>query len=1421
MKFLSSSAIFMLFFLNIAAAQNSLPGIYLRNPFENKICSHSENKIPAEITGEFGTGNKFTVEIMNPYSSELVASFEAAYSFGNFHFEIDDEIPLEGREINYRVSASSPKVQSNTLYARQFFNKGMLNIRNNSQAPDTLNAGSGWLLDFTSTTNNPVSVTLSDSTKIEIPYTNSSYTLSLPAFKTGEVFIVRAVNSCNIPVPSSGKASVVVNPVSILPGKINTPAVCDGGDIELTYSTIGGVIPDTAHFRLRFLRVGFSDPDENRILEVPAVKKQEGLLTARIQEQMIRNYLSFRVAIISDAPGLVSPYSEQFLIHEKPVASFRYQNDSTRIGEAYNMWFDVSGPRPYTLELSNGSSYLLDDNNLAKIYPLNTDSYEIRSLTTACGVTTDLPGQKVIISVKPGIAVMLPAEDKRKICENQIMRLPFVHNVELNGNTRYIAEGLTQNNKTYQFEARLINDSIEFLVPLSPPEWGDKGYFDIYSFRVRTESPAYTSAFIHGFTITGVPRVTYDTYESTALPYPGYLSYNLVVSGGLPFSYTDYNGNKSYADHMRKFERVFVGSSGNFAPRSVENGCYSTSDIPSLNLTANQYYGPEPVVIVHPPSAIYLCAPDSVEIYFDALGNFGADNEFQILIPGSTEEVWKTVKTPGRYKMPASLVRLGSYLNQNIRSTNPERIWSAAIPYLIDKKPDIPRLEEIGGITADNPRIFGIEEKPSVNIFYSNNTPFTAIFSDGSKDYHFVQCTNYATFYPPMERSKVTPIQIRSITNACGTTTPDLTTYLYWRQYRISLRGFPEGQVYCTGEEMTVPFVIESGSAPEGTVYRLRITKDHKEYTTLATTTAAGSFRYRIPDTFREGEYSIEVTADVFTSTGGTRVIVKKKPTARLSVSTPDNATPGQAGFGEEIKLDYRLTGGPPWVLTREGSIGLETNLEEFSDIIRIKQETTFKLSSVSNSCGYGDVSGEFLVRVIPEVVSLKPRSSAVCSGSTLEVDFVIGGDIPAGEKIVFSLTNPNGTRTDLKTVSSSGGTVSLPIADYFPPGQYTLTCRIGNTEAALSEQIRLQKAPVIELTGHTTINPGETTFIHINPKEDGDQEVLIQLSDGTQSQVRMQYPFLYGIKVAPSATSTYTIASASSGCGPVQYSGSATVIVNPSAGRTARVTGTSKANNSFCSNDTLLVYFERTGIFTLENYFTIHLFDSKGLEAATLSPGGKESPLKVVIPDHLLTRELYRLRVTASDAGTASSDYSQPMSFAAEAAASFAGTITYKDDAGKARVVVMLEGTGPWRYDYGNDLGSVQRYAITSPDTLLLESREHSAYFKLNSVTNVCGTGKIKAPSSIRIEVIAGLEDPGFDPVSAGPNPTRQEVIISFGSDRERQLVLFNLQGAELWQQSSFGSKTVIDLRHYPTGVYLLKIMNKDKVKTLRIVKY
>ncbi|QRR00774.1 T9SS type A sorting domain-containing protein [Dyadobacter sandarakinus] len=1401
----------------VTAAQVVTPQIIPVNSYDSKLCANTQGRIPVQVIGSFNADNRFYVELLSYDSDQPLARYEAVLKYGALLFDIGGDVAENYNRIKYRILTTSP-VSPASIYSNNWFTRGEISLARPVGTSDTLNAGMGYTLNVNMNSNNPVTVTLSDSSVQEIgPSNYYQQAISLVASKTTEIFIVRAVNSCHVPVPFSGKVPVVVNPITITPLRVNNlTKLCEGGDIELSYAVSGGAIPESARFRLRFFKP-YPNVGEQQIFEVTATKKSDGVLIARIPEKMVSYSNTFHIAVLVDKPGLVSSYLKSATIYDKPTVSFQSQSGSVQIGQAVDLRFAIEGPEPYTIELNNGKSYLLDGNRNINVYPTQTEIFSIRSLRTACGVTTDVPKQTVVARVPPGIAIHAAREQTWSICENQRLRLPFVTNAALTASTKIIVEGRTYKDKLYQFEGKIVNDSIEFLIPHSPETWIDEGYFNIKYFRIRTTSPELVSEYVSGFNIRGIPRVSYESRQGVILTGKQYYEYDLHVSGGTPYTVTDEQGYRTSAEYVPLGQKIFVPATGTYGPKSVFNGCYTNSEPAKVSLTVNAYTSQQPVIVVHPSSQKYLCGPDSVEVYFEAFGKFAAGNEFQIIRGDNPGAPWLTVTKPGRYKIPASLLNQNAYSGVLIRSTQPQVEAGSELPIIFDTKPVLLYPGELGGPGADRPRVFNLDERPYIYTQLNSYSPYTAEYTDGTKDYHFEQVLQYDAFRPAMPRSKVVAFTLKSLTNACGTTEVNHTVYLFWKGYNLSMKYFPDDKAFCAGQELVVGFEVSGGVAPAGTSYLLQVSKDASTYTTIATKSVVEDFRYTIPASM-EGEYFVRIMTDAGISAGGNRIYVNKIPTATLS---SDNQSNAEIDYGQPVYINYILTGAGPWELIVKDRGDFTATTSPASVSYQLSKGTVFELQSVSNQCGFGTVSGSVPVRIKPQIVTFQTEATSLCSGQGLNVTYKVAGDIPPGEKIVFFLKNMNDTRFDLMSVNAVSGTMTIPMPAGLPGGSYQLVCGVSGSELSESRLITLLSTPDIELTGNTTINAGESANLLFRATNEGNIPLDVVLSDGTRfSFSSWGSGTAYYASVKPSVTTTYSIRSATGSCGAAKVSGSATVTVNAAAARTVRVTGLNKS--MLCEKDTLNVYFVTSGTFSQNNSFSVRFYDSQGKLVTTVPSTGKASPLAIVVPSGFLTTETYRIRITASDANTASSDSPVGLGSGTKATAAFAGSEALLDENGNARAVVLLTGTGPWRYDYGNDLRAVSRYADRSPDTLLISSKEPSAYFKLLSVSNGCGIGMVTQPSSVLVTVILGAEEPGVvaEPITFGPNPTRERVQLHFKTSHKRTLTLYGANGQVIWTKSITATDAEVDMLHHPSGSYLLKIEHPKGKQVVRIVK-
>ncbi|MBE9462028.1 T9SS type A sorting domain-containing protein [Dyadobacter subterraneus] len=1425
------SIVFFIGFQFVRAQGTDTPTIQISGI--EAVCTHKEMKIPGHFTGSFNENNRFAVEFVEAATRRVIASYPAVYETGYFLFTINNDNLATITSIDFRISASSPTVTSNVAYGYRFYNRGSISMTMPGQVGDTLNPGSRITAMFSTTSNVPVSVTMNDSSRFEVPARSYIYQ-NYSASAKGEIFIVKAENGCGVQVPSPEKITYKLNPISIIPLKINNTAVCAGREIEISYATNSGAIPASAKFRLRFQQLNKENIVGYPNFELVATRKSDGILVATIPESVTQNAdLIYRMAIIVESPNLVSPFLGYTTIYRKPVATITSQSKTISMGDEFGLAFSVSGPGPFALELSNGdvaySQY--SDYIYTNVKPLKTETYSIKSLKSACGTTTDVPKQSVTATVEPGI--YLPITENNRFdnrtfykCENQKVRLPFQSNVTLPAETKFIIEGITQNDKVYQFDAKIVGDSIEFFIPASPKEWVEEGYFSIKKFRAKSMNPTYSSKEVYGFPIYGIPRVKYNFYMPTTLPYAQKYTYDVRITGGDTFWISDQNDNEDWGGNDMVMD-IFVDKTGNYQPKSIRNVCYNAESIPPVNLTVENYTSIAPVITVIPSSdKRVICDNGDVEVYFETLGQFADNNEFKIYLTDNPNAPLLTVKKPGRYKLLLTDKQASEFHRIGVISTSPVvrdestvLVYREVKPYLVT--------DGNNANSAENPYLVNSYDRPNADLWgiksnsFYQYVPITVNFSGGGKNYSFTRLDLSQNNYIDPPKSVVTPYTLKSATNICGTTEFNNTAYVLWKGYEINLIDFVNTRSFCVGEEMIARFGVTGGIPPSGTKFNLQLSKANGNFQTISSVEyTAGEFRVRIPE-LATGNYEVRVISDDrnYSRSYNLRIIAKPTGTIALGKDSPNPAEGIPAG--SYVTLVYNLTGGEPYVVSTTGFSETEVNSSSYEEGYQFVRSGVYQIESVRNQCGYGTFSGSVAAKVTPLVKRMTAETNTRCIGGSITATYSVEGDLESAQKIGFYLSAANNQKVDLSFVSNKSGSVNLPIPSNLAPGAYVLTCYItGVKEVANSEPIYLDKAPALEIIGTTTINAGETTNIEVRPKEIGGKPVTLTLSNGASqelyfSELRSNY-----ITVSPDATTTYTIKTVESFCGPVPFSGSATVIVNPASVRSVKINSVvgSRAYVT-CEADTVQVYFTKTGTFTAGNRFVAKLYDNQGKVIEGIVSIGQESPLKVIVPTGLAASNTYRFRVVATDANTSSSDNAWPIVFSAKPTASFLSNTVTADKDGMAKIVVKLEGTGSWTYTYSNDLGSHQKSSLTPADTLYLSNVNIQTY-KLLSVSNVCGAGKIVEPSSVSVALILGFENTLTEEIKIGPNPVQSQLRVQFVSVAKRSIKLYTSAGTQIQQFASYGKEAVVDFSGYASSIYLLKIEEKGMTKVIRVVK-
>lgn len=252
-----------------------------------------------------------------------------------------------------------------------------------------------------------------------------------------------------------------------------------------------------------------------------------------------------------------------------------------------------------------------------------------------------------------------------------------------------------------------------------------------------------------------------------------------------------------------------------------------------------------------------------------------------------------------------------------------------------------------------------------------------------------------------------------------------------------------------------------------------------------------------------------------------------------------------------------------------------------------------------------------------------------------------------------------------------------------------------------------------------------------------------------------------------------------------------------------------------------MLVYYAQTGTFTAGNIMTVQLSDTTGKNFRAIPTAGKSSPLRALLPANLSPGKRYRLRVAASDAGTAAGAYPTPLTTGEKATARFAADFVPYKEGSDPVVVVLLSGSGPWQYDLVLGSNRQTRYATAAVDSVALSQALPGQVYTLRNVFGQCGTGTVGTPSNVTVTLVTAEPRPVGSQVIVAPNPARDYLQITFETALPRSITLFDSRGTGIREKQARGRQESLDIRSLATGVYLLQIKENGRKQVFRVVKY
>ncbi len=1408
----------MILLVNCAFAQNPTITINSSN-YGSAICAEALYKLPITVQGQFNADNKFSVQVKYEYGNVVIATVPAVLNSGNLEFTINNpSLFASNKSVYLKVVASSPSVESawtsNYFYA---YTKG--NITLTSQAvSDTVNLYDDINLQFKGSSNSDIRVTLADSTKFSIysPYNglfteNKAFTL----VKASTFMIAHAENGCGA-MQTSGSVKPVVNSTSLITTGVSPQSVCENGDVKISFSTQGTPLTAQTKYKIRFIQTNYSG-GKPATAEVPA-QLDGKFLTAKFPSTFVlTNTQEFSAQVITENPSLVGSASTlRFYVSPQPSATFTSASQSINIGDNTSLQVSISGLPPFTLELSDGTKQTSSSTGTNYIYirPYETTSYSIKSLESGCGKKEFSNGQTVNITVQPGIRI----EDEQKrqiICARAKARIKFRSSAALTAATQFTIIAYS-GNETLSLPAVRVGEFLEFDIPDRP-----QGYQGFY-WKIVTTNPSFESQSSSYIAIQTTPGLSFSPYSKYVYEMPGKVQVSTNLYGGYPYLIEKMDGTTTRVEWDNYYNiEFYLKETQQYKIRSISNSCFKNENLPSATFTLGSTNSPG---IYIEPVKPAVCETDSIEITFGSVGNFNSENVFSIqgYSSSSTYQTLSTTKQGGKYKvkLPASQY-FSSYGSIRVASTNPV-VFSEEKPLRIHRA--------LSQITL-SPQ--GTQEAPATNIAYSNNTFSLSIQTPNSglvssiiytengveKTYTNTSTDSYYNSVPILPSlGTTTEYVVKSVGNQCGTYPADAKTYIRWAPYNIQFSN-QSYYNYCSGGVIGIPFGITEGLSTNAT-FSLQIRKENEtSLTTLVSGEPGRILNANIPVSATPGEYYMRIISSDGATSPYQRITIGAPPTATLAINPQSSTT---VDFGSSVSMDVTITGGSSTVVFEDGSKGNYYDGKS-TRYINVQKGGEYSVKSVSNACGYGTASGSVKVVVKPRLTA-SSDAYGICEGGSFTVTYTLGGDADLSDEYIrFELFDSgNNTTTVLDSTKTFSGTKLLKLPAVLKGSSYQVRVTVRKYQQTSNLSTYITTKPDATLTGNTVINNGESTRLTIKSNKSSNGDYQYVLSDGTKGSFWGQLGNYTYITVSPKQTTTYTISSLTNSCGEGAKSGSAIVEVNPAADRTVTVTGLSNAAQwTLCTGDTVSISYLTKGSFSAGNQMTVQVSDTTGRNFRSITTIGNASPIKAVLPTDLVSTKFYRVRIIASDPNTGSGAYEYPITASQKAKARFESDFVTYEANSNPRIVVLLEGGAPWTIEYGPDGTRWSRSTSSATEKIELSQASPSQYYKLFSVRNSCGLGTIGTPSTVRVELITGLE-PGTDIVNAtvAPNPAQEILKVTFKEPGERNIKLYDMKGSELIQRKSRMTEENLDIRNFSTGIYILQIEAKGKRQSFKVIK-
>ncbi|RFS14262.1 LamG-like jellyroll fold domain-containing protein [Emticicia sp. C21] len=415
----------------------------------------------------------------------------------------------------------------------------------------------------------------------------------------------------------------------------------------------------------------------------------------------------------------------------------------------------------------------------------------------------------------------------------------------------------------------------------------------------------------------------------------------------------------------------------------------------------------------------------------------------------------------------------------------------------------------------------------NLTITFTGTSPWTYAINNGSSQ---ITSTNPLTI--SVSPTSTTTYAVTSISNSCGIGTVSGSATITVAP-NIILGSIANS--FCYGQSFDVSFTPNYTPVSSFKVELSNAIGSFASPVTIGTGTSS-PISVIIPANTADGTgYKIRIvtTSPAYTSPESASLTIIGKATAAISGTTTIN-------YGQSANLTVTFGGTGPWTYKINNGTSQTTSTNPLTVQVSPTSTTTYNVTSVSNSCGNGTVSGSVVVTVNPNII-LGNIASSFCFGQTFAVPFTANYTPSPNFKAELSDASGNFTSpTTIGTGTSSPISVTIPANT---PGGTAYKIRIVTTSPAYTSpeftNLTVIAKPTATISGTTTIKKEQSATLTVNFTGSGPW--TYKINNGVNQTTSIN-PL--SLTVSPTSTITYTVTSISNACGSGTASGSAVVTV-------------------------------------------------------------------------------------------------------------------------------------------------------------------------------------------------------------------------------------------------------------------------------------